>query len=218
MAIRPEIDPGDALALASAYITTCGLSELYVADLDAIIDHHPQATLVAAIARLDTTLWLDAGVRSEDEARAAASNGASRIVVGLETLPSFGVLRSMVEAIGSEHLVFSLDLRDRRPLASATRLAVRRPDELVRAATDAGISTVIVLDLARVGTDTGPDLDLIERLRRASPAITLIAGGGVRHIGDLTRLEHVGCDGALVATALLSGRLTAADLGTVLSL
>jgi uncharacterized protein related to proFAR isomerase len=45
------------------------------------------------------------------------------------------------------------------------------------------------------------------RLRAAVPGVTLMAGGGVRDATDLDHLARAGCDGALVATALLSGRL-----------
>ena len=66
---------------------------------------------------------------------------------------------------------------------------------------------MIVLDLARVGSGSGVDFDLFASVRDAVPGVALMAGGGVRDAGDLTRLASAGCDGALVATALLSGRL-----------
>jgi phosphoribosylformimino-5-aminoimidazole carboxamide ribotide isomerase len=75
----------------------------------------------------------------------------------------------------------------------------------------AGASTVIVLDLARVGTGAGVDLRLMEAVREAAPGVALIAGGGVRDAADLHALAAVGCDGALVATALLSGVLDASQ-------
>jgi phosphoribosylformimino-5-aminoimidazole carboxamide ribotide isomerase len=69
-----------------------------------------------------------------------------------------------------------------------------------------------VLDLARVGEGGGPDVEVIARVREAAPAPLLLAGGGVRGLTDLARLAEIGCDGALVATALLDGRLSAADV------
>jgi phosphoribosylformimino-5-aminoimidazole carboxamide ribotide isomerase len=74
------------------------------------------------------------------------------------------------------------------------------------------VQTIIVLDLARVGTGGGPDIETIAAVREAVPGLSLIAGGGVRGAGDLTRLADAGCDGVLVASALLDGRLTAADV------
>jgi phosphoribosylformimino-5-aminoimidazole carboxamide ribotide isomerase len=212
MVARPEIGAGDAVALANAYITIFGLSQLYVADLDAIVDRNPQSPLVRAIARVEAALWLDRGVRTTDEARVAISDGAHRVVVGLETLPSFDTLRSIVDEIGSDRTVFSLDLRNGSPLASSPHLRRQSPEDVVRQAAGAGASIVIVLDLARVGTSSGPVLDLIQRMRAATREVRLIAGGGVRGIEDVIRLEQAGCDGVLVATALLTGKLSVDDV------
>jgi phosphoribosylformimino-5-aminoimidazole carboxamide ribotide isomerase len=74
-------------------------------------------------------------------------------------------------------------------------------------AAEAGAGTIIVLDLARVGTACGVDLELMAAVRRAAPGLGLFAGGGVRSAADLDQLARTGCDGALVATALLSGAL-----------
>ena len=72
---------------------------------------------------------------------------------------------------------------------------------------------VIALDLARVGTGTGPDLDLITAVRRvAPPHVTVLAGGGVRGWTDLEQLAEAGCDGALVATALQQGTIGAREI------
>ena len=46
----------------------------------------------------------------------------------------------------------------------------------------------------------------------AVPAVTLLAGGGVRGIEDLARLADAGCDGALVATAVHDGRLSSSHV------
>jgi phosphoribosylformimino-5-aminoimidazole carboxamide ribotide isomerase len=77
----------------------------------------------------------------------------------------------------------------------------------VELAAGAGVTSMIVLELARVGTSAGPDVEMIEAVRRAVPLVDLFAGGGVRGPEDLTRLAEAGCDGALVATALHDGRL-----------
>lgn len=217
MAGRPDVTPGDAYAIASAYITALELAELYIADLDAIVDGALQAGLVRTIAALGAPLWLDAGITSVDDARAALAAGAHRIVLGLETLPSFDTLAAISQDVGRERAVFSLDLRNRTPIASSTALGHLPPEELVSRAVDTGAGAVIVLDLARVGTNAGPDLDLIERVRIVAPTIPLIAGGGVRGRDDLNRLKDAGCTAALIATALLNGQLTARDIRSLRS-
>jgi phosphoribosylformimino-5-aminoimidazole carboxamide ribotide isomerase len=212
-----SIAPGDAVAVARAYLD-CGIEELYVADLDAIMRRRPAAALVAAIAGLGAPVWLDAGVRDEEEARRAA-NGVARVIVGLETLPSLEMLTSIGRTIGNDHVAFSLDLRDGMPIAPlGHEAAALEPAAMARLAAEAGIGAVIVLDLARVGANRGLDVALIGRIRSAVPGITLVTGGGVRGIEDLKTLADAGCDGALVATALHEGRLTPEDLACVASL
>jgi phosphoribosylformimino-5-aminoimidazole carboxamide ribotide isomerase len=76
----------------------------------------------------------------------------------------------------------------------------------------AGIRALIVLDLARVGAGSGLDAGLLSRIRAAAPGLSLLAGGGIAGADDLRTAEDAGCDGVLVASALLDGRLTAADV------
>jgi phosphoribosylformimino-5-aminoimidazole carboxamide ribotide isomerase len=205
------ISPGDAFALATAY-RNLGIDELYVADLDAILRGTFQRDVLPAIARI-APLWLDAGITSADGSRDAIAHGANRVVIGLETLSSFEALEQICRAVGGERSAFSLDLRDGRPIHGLTTISPdSSPLEIATTAAATGIGAMIVLDLARVGTGRGLDLDLISRLREAVPDITLIVGGGVSGPDDLWLVANAGCDGALVATALQDGRVTAGDI------
>jgi len=136
--------------------------------------------------------------------------------VGLETLQAFADLAAMVEVVGPSRLVFSLDLRLGNPvLHSAMQDASGvGPDALSLAeqATAVGVATILLLDLGRIGTGCGVDMGLLERLRRRFPNIRLLAGGGVLTRRDLERMRDAGCDGALVASAIHTGRLSASDL------
>jgi phosphoribosylformimino-5-aminoimidazole carboxamide ribotide isomerase len=206
---------GDPVALARLYLERFGLHELYVADLDAILGKTPQETLVRRLGSLGVPLWLDAGTTTVDGARSAIQPGVTHLIVGLETLSSFTALDEMCAAIREPDIAFSLDLKRGEPLT--------RPDgectaEAIAArAAAAGIGAMIVLDLSRVGTGSGPDFEMIAHIRRSAPTTTLLAGGGTRGLDDLVRLAQAGCDGALVATALHDGRLTADDVRQALS-
>jgi phosphoribosylformimino-5-aminoimidazole carboxamide ribotide isomerase len=201
---------GDAVELARTYVDQ-GVIELYVADLDAIVERPFQGrgprdserVALRTISEL-ASLWLDAGISSAERAHEAIDIGAAHVVIGLETLSSFAALQQICGAVGGRRVAFSLDLRDGEPLGighgeDAATLAAR--------AAEAGAGAILVLDLARVGMRTGLDLDLLARVRAAAPDVELVAGGGVRGMEDLARLAAVGCDAALVATALRDGSL-----------
>ena len=209
--------PGDALELARAYLSPrVGVRELYVADLDAVGGAAMQRALLADHAALGVPRWVDAGIRSAVGAEEVLALGASRIVVGLETLGGLDDLSRVAQAAGdARRVAFSLDLRDGVPVARAP-LRGLSVSELAAAAAERGAGAVIVLDLARVGSGRGVDVALLAALRGALPRpCGLVAGGGVRDRGDLEALADAGCDAVLVATALHDGRLGAADIADV---
>ena len=200
---------GNPLALARHYVDAFGLQEIYLADLDAIASRTLQAKTIRCIADLGAAVWVDAGIVLADETTPVLEAGAQTLVVGLETLASFDVLAEMC-ARSVRPVAFSLDLRDRAPIGVAG--ASYAPGQIACLAADAGATTIIVLDVARVGAGSGPDMETLQQVRRAVPESSLFAGGGVRSLDDLRQLAAAGYDGALVATALHDGRLTAVDI------
>jgi phosphoribosylformimino-5-aminoimidazole carboxamide ribotide isomerase len=180
---------GDPLALARSY----GLAELYVADLDAISGGGVQTEIIAALAS-EARVMVDAGA---GDPQRLLDLGVDRVVVGTETLADADAL--LPDA------VLSVDLYGRRVLSRDPRLAgLSALDALVRLA---GPREVIVLDLARVGTGAGPDVETIAEIHAAFPDLELLAGGGVRDADDLRALADAGAAGALVATALHRGAI-----------
>jgi phosphoribosylformimino-5-aminoimidazole carboxamide ribotide isomerase len=214
---------GDATALLRAFHASLGIHQCYVADLDAIQGGAVQRALIRELAEFHTgfagALLVDAGAHLPGGALEVLSCGASEVVVGLETLHAFADLSAIVGVVGPSRVVFSLDLRLGNPvLHSAMQDARGAAPEAVSLAEQAvavGVVTILLLDLGRIGTGCGVDLGLLESLRRRLPGVRLLAGGGVLTRRDLERMRDVGCDGALVASAIHTGRLSAADLAAV---
>jgi phosphoribosylformimino-5-aminoimidazole carboxamide ribotide isomerase len=199
---------GDATALAQAYRAVPGLTEIYVADLDRITRGGPLADALRPLLALDVPSMVDAGVSNVADAVATLGVGASRVVIGLETLSSFDVLERVVQAVGAPRVVFSLDLRGARAVVrDRSDLGRLTPIELAARANSCGARTVLVLDLARVGRATGPDLALVREIRSVLADVEVLVGGGVRGPTDLAALEIAGCDGVLLGTALHTGQI-----------
>jgi phosphoribosylformimino-5-aminoimidazole carboxamide ribotide isomerase len=202
--------PGDAVALVQAYRDRLAARECYVADLDAIQGGALQRDLLRELARAAAPcgLLVDAGGGSSTTTKEVLALGAASSVIGLETLRTLEDLRESVALATPERVIFSLDLRHGRPMLSpdaAEDLRGLTVEELAARAIGTGVRTLVVLDVGRVGTAGGLDLELLRRLRHLAPAVRLLAGGGVAGPEDLHRLSGAGCDGALVATALHTG-------------
>jgi phosphoribosylformimino-5-aminoimidazole carboxamide ribotide isomerase len=214
---------GDPAALLRAFHATLGIHECYVADLDAIQGGAVQRTLIRELAEFHTgfagALLVDAGTHLPEGALELLSCGASEVVIGLETLHAFADLAAIVSVVGSSRVVFSLDLRLGNPILHQAMQDAQGPGpdaiHLAEQATSTGVATLLLLDLGRVGTGCGVDLGLLQSLRTRLPGIRLLAGGGVLTRRDLERMRDAGCDGALVASAIHNGRLSAADLAAV---
>ena len=212
---------GDPLALIRAYRDILGVRECYVADLDAIQNGEIQRGSLRDLARAGTPcgLLVDAGIGDAGRALEVLALGADRVVVGLETLRTFDDLGSIVVAASPERVVFSLDLRHGRPMLHPANRAANgaepAPVSLAARAVAAGVETLLVLDVGRVGTAGGVDLELVEALHRGFPSVRLLAGGGVGGRQDLDSIRDAGCDGALVATAIHTGRIGAADVSAL---
>lgn len=182
------------LDLARAMRDRLGLEELYLADLDAITGGFPDVPLYESLAREGFRLLIDCGIR-----RARGPVGPWRLVAGLETLAGPEVLH--------EGLLFSLDLKAGEPLAGPGW--PRRSRAILAEAVRRGVRSVVLLDLARVGTGKGTGTEgLCAWARREWPALEIIVGGGVSGPADLARLQTAGADAVLVASALHDGRLT----------
>jgi phosphoribosylformimino-5-aminoimidazole carboxamide ribotide isomerase len=185
-----------------------GLDELYVADLDAIGGAPPDLAVYGALRGLGFRLWVDAGIRTADDAGPVATAGVEALVVGLETVAGPPALARLCRDYNTR-VVFSLDLRDGAPLGHVS--AWRQGDALGIAAeaVELGVRRLIVLDLARVGMGDGTGTaECCRRLVARHPGVEVLAGGGVRDVTDLHRLRDSGVAGVLVASALHDGPLT----------
>jgi phosphoribosylformimino-5-aminoimidazole carboxamide ribotide isomerase len=206
-------EDGDALALARGFRDALGIEEVYVADLDAIAGESGHRPLLRALAA-EARLMVDAGVSEPAAARALLDLGARRVIVGTETLSGADALdRLLAEAPGA--VILSIDLRDGRLLSPDPALAGRSAADALAQLHRPGLREVIVLDLARVGSGEGPDVELIAELHAAFGDLELLAGGGVRDADDLRALDAAGAAGALVATALHGGVIGAPELAAL---
>jgi phosphoribosylformimino-5-aminoimidazole carboxamide ribotide isomerase len=206
--LTSSIEP---LEVARAMRLAFGFERFYLADLDAIMHHRPNGETYRRLIEDGFQLLVDAGIGDVESARSVSNLGAEPIV-GLESCSSPQALSEIAIATRG-NLTFSLDLQHGRPmLASRSEAWSDDPLQIARQAVEVGVSRMIVLDLADVGTSSGGQTDSLCRLLlQQFPSLQLTCGGGVRGIEDLRRLKSLGAAWVLVASALHDGRLSASD-------
>ena len=190
------------LDIAAGLLTVHPFRTFYIADLDRIEMRggHEQSLAALGAAFPSLNFWVDAGVRDAKEAYSwLARHPRAHLVLGSETLKILSVLADLAE---NDRVILSLDFRGDsfvgpKVLYDAPHLWPKR---------------VIIMTLARVGGDAGPDMDRLLEAKRRAPNLMLYAAGGLRGACDLMRLDQIGISGVLVASALHDGLLTGADL------
>ncbi len=201
----PSPDPAD---VARKLVERFPFQRVYVADLDAIAGGEPDWCSLRAIADVGLQIMLDAGVGEPRRAATIAETSLGQhrvasVIVAMECLETASSLSAIIQAIGPDRAVFSLDLFKGKPVARTVRLQQRTPSELADLVWDAGFRKLIVLDIAAVGKGQGPvTVDVCRRLAERHDWQELISGGGVRSEEDLQALSHAGCHAALVSSAL----------------
>ncbi|KCZ72505.1 hisA/hisF family protein [Candidatus Methanoperedens nitroreducens] len=175
--------------------------EVYIADLDRLQHTGDNFELIKEIS-MNTRTMVDTGVEKLSDVE---------IYVGIADTVILGTETASLELIDMAAKLFpgvinvSIDIKNGSVLTK-DRNMVMKPQELVELLNGYDIENIIVLDLNKVGTGTGIDVDFLQDIVGLS-AHSILVGGGIRGMDDIDALEEIGVGGALVATAVHSGNI-----------
>jgi phosphoribosylformimino-5-aminoimidazole carboxamide ribotide isomerase len=211
---RVTAEGGSPEDLAACFVSE-GARRLHLVDLDGAFSGTPTAGLVERVvaAAGGVPVQVGGGLRTPAAIESALAAGADRVLVGTAALTP-EALPALVSSFGGR-LVVAVDVRDGHAAAEGwTRGSRLRPEELARRCADAGVSRLLVTATRRDGTLAGPDIDLLAGVLSVT-SLPVLAAGGISSLGDLAALRELGCEGAVVGTALLTGRFTLGDAARV---
>jgi phosphoribosylformimino-5-aminoimidazole carboxamide ribotide isomerase len=192
-----------------------GAEWLHVVDLDGARAGSPvQLELVAAICHaVSIPVQVGGGLRDRTAVDRVLAAGAARAIVGTVAVQA----PLECEAICHEHpdrIAIGLDARDGR-LRTTGWLEESSADALQVAPRVAamGAAAIVYTDIARDGTEAGPDLDGTRAVARAA-GIPVIASGGVGRVDDVRHVAALAVDGVagvIVGRALYTGAVRLED-------
>ncbi|MCP8310874.1 MAG: HisA/HisF-related TIM barrel protein [Candidatus Methylarchaceae archaeon HK02M1] len=195
------------LALKSNF----NFDEFYIADLDSIMGYGQNIKILREISELRSIkIMIDSGINDILKAEELLQVGVSKIIIGTETLTSLEFLETILEFAGHEHVVVSIDTKRGRILSKCKGIIGLRPEFLAKKLESMGIRELIVLDLSKIGSGSGVDIELARRVVN-SVKIPITIGGGIRDIDDILLLQKFSISGVLVSTALHTLKITKKD-------
>jgi phosphoribosylformimino-5-aminoimidazole carboxamide ribotide isomerase len=206
---RVSIEGGEPEAAARRFVAE-GARWLHLVDLDGAFAGSPTPGLVERVvtAADGIPVQVGGGLRTAAAVAAALDAGAARAMVGTAaTSPE--LLGELAERFGPQ-LVVALDVRDGQIAADGwTRTVDLGAAELARRCAGAGVRRLLVTATRRDGSLAGPDYALLEEI--VSCRLPVLAAGGIASLADLRGLRDLGCEGAVVGSAIWLGRFTLAD-------
>ncbi|MGB9938111.1 MAG: HisA/HisF family protein [Methanobacterium sp.] len=180
-------------------LTDAGASRIYIADLDAIENRGSNFEIIKKINDY-ISVMVDCGAANIDDAEKAL-RFADKVIVATETLRNIEDLNKIFNSIPSDKIVISIDIKDGNIYSNYLNINF---EDLISKIKELNPSEIIVLDISKVGTESGVNKELISKLSDFRDS--LIIGGGITK-DYIIHLKKMGINKFLVGTALHNGKI-----------
>lgn len=192
--------------IVKSFMALYPFKTLYIGDLNAIQkltntgQCHQQ--ILEEIHQLfpQLTLWIDAGVNDATKVK-KWHKPYTKLVLGSESFTSLSQYKTLIAALNNSY-VLSLDFLPE---------GYAGPAELLQDS-QYWPKQVIVMTLAKVGTNAGMDNNAINATANKVQNHHVYAAGGIRDLNDLIQLKQLSVHGVLIASALHNLQLSSQDL------
>ena len=200
---------GAPLEVAREFVAA-GAEWIHLVDLDAAFGRGSNADLLAEVIKsVDIKIELSGGIRDDDSLRRALATGCTRVNLGTAALENPEWTSKVIAEFG-DRIAVGLDVRGHTLAARGwTKEGGDLFETLERLDRD-GCSRYIVTDVAKDGTLTGPNIELLKSVCAATSK-PVVASGGVSTLEDLRQLRElvsIGVEGSIVGKALYAGAFT----------
>lgn len=192
-----------------------GARWIHMVDLDGAKDgiRVNDKYVIQAAQNLPAKIQIGGGIRTEQDIHHYLENGVERVIIGSLAITNPEFALEMVRKYGKK-IAIGIDAKNGYVathgwLHTSELSAV----ELGKRFADGGAETFIFTDIATDGMLSGPNLEAIEEMAKATGK-EVIASGGVSELSDLEalrKLTSMGVRGAIIGKALYEGKFTVKD-------
>ncbi|EOS60397.1 1-(5-phosphoribosyl)-5-[(5-phosphoribosylamino)methylideneamino]imidazole-4-carboxamide isomerase [Firmicutes bacterium M10-2] len=197
----------DAIKIAKQF-HDLGAQYLHVVDLNgAKSGERIHYDLISRIIdEADMKVEVGGGIRSMKDIKAYLDLGVDRVILGTAALKDRAFLKEAVNTY-AEKIAVGIDCKDGMVCASGwlDQSEVNYIDFAIDME-NLGIKTIIFTDISKDGTLAGPNLDMLEQLKK-HVSLDIIASGGVKDLSDIRNLAKLHVYGAIAGKSLYAKTL-----------
>ncbi len=206
--LRPIfIDSSNPLKIIECIEKIFNFKEIYVADLDSIINRKPNIELLLKILENSKLkMMLDPGIINTQDIFKFSKLKINKLILGIETLNNINVISDAISILDPNRIIVSIDMYQGRIISNNEKFSTQNPISLINQLINFGIKEFILLDLFRVGQKIGGIPPLYLEIQK-NLSTSILIGGGIKEIEDIYELIRYEFDGVLIATALYDGTI-----------
>ncbi|TFG08729.1 MAG: hypothetical protein EU539_01390 [Promethearchaeota archaeon] len=206
------LDTTDPFKIVKSLKEKFDFSEIYIADLDSILKKKANFHLLKKIMTVsDVKILLDPGIINKDDILNFSNLKLHKLIVGLETIKSLEVIKEIINILGEDKLILSVDMYDGRIISRIKNLNKKNPLDYIINFKKLGVKELLLLDLFRVGQKIGSIPPLYLEIQKIYES-KLLVGGGIKSLEDIKNYKDHKFSGILLATALYDGTINIKEL------
>ncbi len=193
-----------------------GASLIHIVDLDGARDGKPKnlESVEKIIKTIDIEVELGGGIRDFETIEKVFDIGVSKAVLGTAAITKRNFSRKCIAKYSGEKIIFSLDAKNKQVFSEGWGLdSGYALNDLIKEFEPMGLKRMIYTDIMKDGMMTGPNVQGIKDVLKATN-LEVIASGGISGIDDIKRLKMLegdGLKGVIIGKALYEGRIDLAQ-------
>ena len=186
-----------------------GGTYLHLVDLDGAKEGRSinEAAIKSIINAVRIPVELGGGIRTLEQIKEKLDLGVSRVILGSVAVKNKALVKEAIERFGSDRIVAGVDAKDGLvAIEGWLEMTNLSAIDFCMELKEMGVTTIIYTDIAKDGMMKGPNVEETQRLVKAT-GLKVIASGGIATLEDLSAVEAIGVEGAIIGKALYIGAI-----------
>ncbi len=185
-----------------------GADMLHIVDLDATLGTGSNISIIKKILEeISIPVEVAGGLRDESLILDVIEI-SNRVVLGTLAFKDKELLKKLLESLGSEKIVISVDHIDGEIVIHGwqDRTGIKLIDA-IKEFLEMGFTEFLLTDVSRDGTMEGPDLEFLEQACNLGKT-NVIASGGISNIHDVKAVKEKNAFGVILGKALYENKVS----------
>jgi cyclase len=195
----------DPVKIAQAFVGNKA-QMLNVIDLDGAKSGAPvnKQLILEIVKAVTIPVQVGGGIRTYEDARDYLDGGVRRVILSTAAIEDPALIKRLIDDFGTDSLIIAADIKNGEFATDGwTKSGGKSIQSSIELLINLGIKYVLVTDVSKDGSLTGPNFDLVQQFIDAG--LQTMGAGGIATLSDVVEFNKCGAYGAVVGKAAYEG-------------